>query len=101
MKNTIISESDGEIASTCIRVLGDFNSQKEDLNKFVNEVLKKSLKKKKFDEDDVELALASIEILDKFTMRQSYLTLMKVLSSKYPTEVKNSAKKTLEKIPNP
>jgi hypothetical protein len=99
LKSEILNENDGEVASACIRVISEFDSQKEDLNKMALKILGDSLKKKKYDDEAVEIALASIDLLNKYRMKQSYLTLLKILDSKYPTEVKNMAKKTLENIP--
>ena len=62
-------------------------------------MLDSSLKKKFVSDDDIEIANAIIEVLGKFKKKQSYLTLLKVLDSKYPTDIKNKAKKTLEGLP--
>lgn len=98
-KTHIQNDSDNESVASCIRSLGVYTSKKEQTIKFVIKLLENSLKKKKINEEDIELATASIEIISNFKLKQSALVLMKILDSKYPTEVKNMAKKTLESIP--
>lgn len=99
VKTQVESDSDGDASGACIRSLGEFGDRKEQSVKFINKILENSLKKKKITEDDVEVANASLEIFSKYKMKQSSLVLMKILDSKYPNDVKNTAKKILESIP--
>ncbi len=95
----ISTEDNGEVAATCIQVISSYENKKDDTNKMLLKMFDSSLKKKKISDDDIEIATAIIEVLDKFKKKQSYLTLLKVLESKYPTDIKNKAKKTLESFP--
>lgn len=61
-------------------------------------MLEPTLKKKRVNEEEIEIASAIIDVLDKFKKKQSYLPLLKVLESAYPGEIKNKAKKTLETL---
>lgn len=99
LKTHIQNDSDNESVASCIRSLGAYTSKKEQSVKFVTKLLENTLKKKKVTEEDTEMATASIEVFEAFKLKQSVLILMKILDSKYPTEVKNLAKKTLESIP--
>jgi hypothetical protein len=99
IKSQIELDTDGDAAASCIRSLGEYGERKDLTSKFLSKVLEKSMKKKKINEDDVEIALAALEVLQSFRLKQSNLVLMKILDSKYPNDVKNLAKKTLESIP--
>jgi len=99
IKNQFQSEDNSEVAATCIQVSSLFENKKDETNKTLISMLDSSLKKKKITEDDVEKVATIIEVLEKFKKKQSYLTLLKVLDSKYPTEIKNKAKRTLEMLP--
>lgn len=99
LQSTISTEDNGEVAATCIEVMSLYENKKEDTQKVLIRMLDSSLKKKFVSDDDIEIANAIIEVLGKFKKKQSYLTLLKVLDSKYPTDIKNKAKKTLEGLP--
>ncbi|MBP9886262.1 MAG: hypothetical protein KBF93_08185 [Leptospiraceae bacterium] len=99
MKNQIQNEDNSEVAATCIQVSSLFENKKDETNKILISMLDSSLKKKKITEDDVEKVATIIEVLGKFKKKQSYLSLLKVLDSKFPTEIKNKAKQILEMLP--
>ncbi|MCX7998512.1 MAG: hypothetical protein N3A69_06095 [Leptospiraceae bacterium] len=99
LKTHIQNDSDNESVASCVRSLGVYSSKKENSVKFVSKLIEATLKKKKITEEDIEMTTASIELMSSFKLKQSILILMKILDSKYPTEVKNFAKKTLESIP--
>lgn len=99
IKNQIQNEDNSEVTATCIQVSSLFENKKDETNKILISMLDSSLKKKKITEDDVEKVATIIEVLQKFKKKQSYLTLLKVLDSKYPTEIKNKAKQILEMLP--
>lgn len=95
----IVAEDNGEVAAVCIQVMSNFENQKDETNRFLIQLLSSSLKKKKITDDDLDKVGAIIEVLGKFQKKQSYLVLLKVLDSSYPTEIKNKAKKILENFP--
>lgn len=99
IKKNISTEDNSEVAATCIQAIASYRGKIDLTNKILLGILDSSLNKKKMNEEDVEIANALIEVLDKFKKKQSYLTLLKVLESKYPTDIKNKAKKTLESLP--
>jgi hypothetical protein len=99
LKTEIELDSDGDVASACIRSLGEYVEKKDESVKFINKLLDSSLKKKKITDEDIEVAQTCLELYGKFKMKQSILTLMKILDSKYPTEIKNLSKQILESIP--
>lgn len=99
LKNHIISEDNGDVAATCIQVMDNYQNKKEDTNKMLVRILDSSLKKRAINDEDIEIADSIIDVLEKFKKKQSYLILLKVLESKYPTDIKNKAKKTLETLP--
>ena len=84
MKNQIQNEDNSEVAATCIQVSSLFENKKDETNKILISMLDSSLKKKKITEDDVEKVATIIEVLGKFKKKQSYLSLLKVLDSKFP-----------------
>jgi hypothetical protein len=99
IKANISSEDNGDVAATCIQVIASYQSKKDETNKMLVRMLDSSIKKKAINDEDIEIASSIIDVLEKFKKKQSYLTLLKVLESKYPTDIKNKAKKTLETLP--
>lgn len=98
IKENILTEDNGEVAASCIQMSGSYENKKDETNKLLVKLLEPTLKKKKVNEEEIEIASAIVDVLGKLKKKQSYLPLLKVLDSSYPTDVKNKAKKTLETL---
>lgn len=98
IKENILTEDNGEVAASCIQMSSSYENKKDETNKLLVKMLEPTLKKKRVNEEEIEIASAIIDVLDKFKKKQSYLPLLKVLESAYPGEIKNKAKKTLETL---
>lgn len=92
----IKKEKNVNVSETCIAALGNFPQNADPANKILLELLNKYVKKKKPGEDDEQIMSSIITSLGRLKQKSAYIPLMKVLESKYSTEIKNSAKEVLE-----
>jgi hypothetical protein len=96
----IKNETNLEVTGTCLGVMVNFDNYKDKTNKILIELTKVLLKKKRLDDEDSDLMQSIINGFAELKFKSSYIPLMKVLDSKFPVEIKNSAKEVLETLPN-
>ncbi len=85
IKENILTEDNGEVAASCIQMSGSYESKKDETNKLLVKLLEPTLKKKKVNEEEIEIASAIVDVLGK--LKKNNPTYLYLKSSIPPTRL--------------